>query len=120
MAKSNKGNLAKKVLIGAGIAAGAGLAAYLLSSPKTRKKVQLKVKGWMRDMQKEVADRVNAMQEVTQQKYEQVVDEVKPKYKALKDVSGAELDTFSGEMKAHWDNISNAMKKKPKKAKRKK
>lgn len=117
-----KGNLAKKVLIGAGLAAGAALAAYLLSSPKTRQKAATKVQGWMRDMQKDIAGKVKAVETLTKQKYNAIVDEVKPKYSVAKDVSAAELDSFSKEMKSHWDNISEAMEKvatKPKKKKKK-
>ncbi len=120
MAVVKKGNLAKKVLIGAGLAAGAALAAYLLSSPKTKKKVATKVKGWMRDMQKDVAGRVKAVEALTKDKYNAIVDEAKPKYMALKDVSATELESFAKEMKSHWDNISGAVKKVSKKKKAKK
>ncbi len=111
MAVIKKGNIAKKVLIGAGLAAGAALAAYLLTTPKSRQKAATKVKGWMRDMQKDIAGKVKAVESLTQQKYNSIVDEVKPKYEALKDVSSTELESFSKEMKSHWDNISGAIKK---------
>lgn len=104
-------SIAKKVLIGAGLAAGAAVAAYLLSSSKTRKKAELKIKGWMRDMRSEIADRAKAVQELTQQRYEAIIDDVKPKYKALKDVSGGELEIFAQELKAHWNKISKTLAK---------
>ncbi len=113
-----KSNLAKKVLIGAGLAAGAALAAYLLSSPKTKKKVAAKVKGWMNDMQKDVAAKVKAVETLTKEKYHAIVDDVKPKYVALKDVSASEVESFVGEMKSHWDNISKTVEKAGKKGKK--
>lgn len=111
MAVVKNDNLAKKVLIGAGLAVGAALAAYLLSSSATRKKAAIKVKGWMRDMQKDVAGRVKAAESLTREKYDAIIDEVKPKYELLKDISSAEMESFVKEMKSHWDNISDAVKK---------
>lgn len=101
----------KKVLIGAGLAAGAALAAYLLTSPKDRKKAALAVKNWMSDMKKEVASRVKSAKDLTQQKYESIVDEVAPKYETLKDVSANEVKSFSKELKAHWGNLLKATSK---------
>lgn len=109
--KDNGGGMAKKVLIGAGLVAGAALAAWLLASPKTRKKTEVKIKGWMRDMQKEVAVRVKAIQDLSQEKYNKIIDDVKPKYEALRDVSATEIESFAKELKAHWDNISRSVAK---------
>ncbi len=120
MAKKQNSNIAKKVLTGAGLVAGAALAAYLLTSPKDRKKAVKKVKGWMNEMQKETASKVKQVQGLTQEKYNQIVDEISPKYKALKDVSEAELSSFEKELKSHWENISNVVKKAAKKKKAKK
>lgn len=111
MVKIPDSKTAKKVLVGAGLVAGAALAAYLLTSPKDRKKAAKQVKGWMTDMQKDIAGRVKKVQDLTQDKYDQIVDEVKPKYEALKDISADELSTFTDEMKSHWKNISKAVNK---------
>lgn len=111
MAKKIDSNTAKKVLAGAGLVAGAALAAYLLTSPKDRKKAAKQVKAWMIDMQKDIAEKVKQVQDLTEEKYDQIVDEVMPKYKAIKDVSSDELSDFSDEMKSHWKKISGAVKK---------
>jgi len=111
MVKLPDNSVAKKVLVGAGLAAGAALAAYLLTSPKDRKKAAVKVKSWMTDMQKETAERVKKVQDLTEEKYNKIIDELKPKYEALKDVSDSELSSFTKEMKSHWKNISSAAKK---------
>lgn len=117
--KDNGEDMKKKVIIGAGIIAGTALAAYLLSSPKSRKKAALKVKGWMKDMQKEVATRAKAVQDLSQAKYNEIVDEVAPKYEALKDVSAVEIQEFADELKDHWNNISKAVTKAGKSKKKK-
>lgn len=111
MVNKSSSETAKKVLVGAGIVAGTALAAYLLTSPKDRKKAAKQIKGWMTDMQKDTAEKVKQVQGLTQEKYNQIVDEVKPKYEALKDISASELSDFTDEMKSHWKNISSAVKK---------
>lgn len=111
MNKKEKNDMTKKALIGAGIVAGAVVAAYLLTSPEDRKKAALKVKGWMTDMKKDTAERVKGVRDMTEDKYDEIIDEVKTKYTSLKDVSAAELSAFADELKSHWKNISDAAKK---------
>ena len=111
MNKNENSDVAKKVIIGAGIVAGAALAAYLLTTPEDREKAALKVKGWMADMKKDIVERVKKIQDLTEERYDQIVDEVKTKYEALKDVSAEEVSAFADEMKSHWKNISKAAKK---------
>jgi len=111
MNKNENNNMTKKVLVGAGIIAGTALAAYLLKLLKDGKKAPAKTKDCMTEMQKEIAEKVKEVQHLTEKKYDQIVDEVKSKYEAIKDVSAAELAVFSDEMKSHWKNISNAAKK---------
>jgi len=106
--KNNGGSMAKNVLMGAGMIAGAALAAYLMAPLKERKKAETKIKSWMRDMRKEVAGRAKEIKDLSRDKYENIVDEVAPKYEALRDVSATEIETFAGELKAHWNNISKA------------
>lgn len=118
MVKIQNNSTVKKVLVGAGLVAGAALAAYLLTSPKDRKKAAVKIKAWMSEMEKETAEKVRKVQDLTQEKYDQIIDEIKPKYMALKDVSEAELSSFADEMKSHWKNIAKAAKKVSKKSKK--
>lgn len=109
--KNNRGGMAKSVLVGAGLIAGAALAAYLMTPSKERKKAEAKIKKWTRDMQKEVAGRAKAIKNLSRDKYEEIVDDVAPKYEALRDVSATEIETFARELKAHWNNISKAVAK---------
>lgn len=111
MNKNESNDTTKKVIIGAGIVAGAALAAYLLTTPKDREEAAKKVKSWMKEMRKDVAEKVKNVQDLTEDKYNQIVDEVKIKYEALKDVSADELLSFTDEMKSHRKNISGVAKK---------
>lgn len=106
--KNKGGSMVKNVLAGAGIVTGAALASYLMAPPKEQKRAETKIKNWMRDMQKEVAGRAKTIKDLSQDKYENIVDEVAPKYEALRDVSATEIETFARELKAHWNNISKA------------
>jgi uncharacterized protein YoxC len=111
MVKNKNRDMAKKVIVGAGIVAGAALAAYLLTTQKERAEAAKKIKSWMTDMQNEIAERVKKVQDLTEEKYNQIVDDVISKYESLKEVSAAELSSFSDEMKTHWKNVSDAAKK---------
>lgn len=103
--------MTKKVLVGVGIIAGTALAAHLLKLLKGGKKASEKAEDCMAAMQKEIAEKVKEVRNLTEKKYDDIVDEVMSKYEAIKDVSASEFAAFSEEMKAHWKNISNAAKK---------
>ncbi len=111
MNKNENSNAVKKVIIGAGIVAGAALAAYLLTTQKERADAAKKIKSWMTEMKKEIAEKVKNIQDLTEEKYNQIIDEVKVKYETMKDVSASELSSFVAETKAHWKNITSATKK---------
>ncbi len=111
MNKNENSGTAKKVIVGAGIIAGAALAAYLLTTPKDREEAAKKVKTWMTAMKKEIAEKVKNVQDLTEEKYNQIVDEVKVRYETMKDVSASELSAFVSKTKSHWKNISGAAKK---------
>lgn len=108
----NKGKVTAGKVIGVGLGLAAVAAAVVLAvSPKLRKKV----KRWAEDMRLEVADRLKKLKDLSQEKYNQIIDEVKPKYEALKDVSSEELNSFAEELKSHWDKIEKEIKKQAKK-----
>lgn len=110
--KDDKISAAKMIGVGIGIAAAAA-AVVLATSPKLRKKI----KKWGEDMRDEVTTRIKDVQDLTEEKYDQIIDEVKPKYEALKDVSTDELNAFVSELKDHWKSISKEVEKQTKKKK---
>lgn len=112
MSDKDKNKLSAGKIIGAGLGLAAAAAAVLLAtSPKLRKKVSR----WAEDMKEDVAGRLKDAQDLTQEKYNEIIDEVKPKYEKLKDVSTSELNDFVSELKSHWKKIAKEVEKQAKK-----
>lgn len=114
---------------GAGAAIGLGLAATAAAIAgayyfygKEGAKHRKALKSWTVKARGEVMEKMEAMDEVTRQKYEAVVTQVLSKYKAMKHISPAELQLLARELKGHWDAISKtlaqAAKNLPKKVKK--
>lgn len=112
MNNKNEGKISAGKIIGVGLGLAAAAAAVLLAtSPKLRKKVSR----WAEDMREDVIGRLKDVQDLTEDKYNQVIDEVKPKYEKLKDVSTSELNDFVDELKSHWTKIAKEVEKQTKK-----
>ena len=66
-------------------------------------------------------EKMEAMEEVTREKYDAVVTEVLSKYKAMNHIKPLEVQKLTKELKGHWNVISKALaveaKRSPKKAK---
>ncbi len=117
MATSNE----RKVELGAGLAAGmvaAALGAYLLYGSKDAKKNRAKVKGWMLKARGEILERLEAMEEVTEKTYGNVVQQVIANYRGMKNVSAPELAALAGDLRRHWQTIKPMFKQGKKSAPR--
>lgn len=112
--EKKEGKISAGKIIGVGLGLAAAAAAVLLA---TSPKLQKKVKKWAEDMKGEVVEKIKDMQDLTQEKYNQIIDEVKPKYEKLKDVSAEEINTFVEELKSHWTKIAKEVEKQTKKKK---
>jgi len=114
MSDKNEGKISAGKIIGVGLGLATAAAAVLLAtSPKLRKKVSR----WADDMKEDVVGRIKDVQELSEEKYNQIIDEVKPKYEKLKDVSTSELNDFVDELKSHWKKIAKEVEKQSKKKK---
>ena len=85
----------------------AGAVAMLLLSRHMRKKTG----NWADQMRQELMDRVKKTKDITQEKYNQIIDEIRPRYETVKDLSVREIGDFASELKSHWQNISQEVKK---------
>ena len=99
-------------LVGLGLAAAAAAAAgayyfYGKDGAKHRKAL----KGWTVKARGEIMEKMEAMDDVTRQKYEAVVTQVLSRYKSLKHVSPAEIQLLATELKGHWNAISATLQK---------
>jgi hypothetical protein len=117
MAKElTKKPLNKKVVLGVGLAALAAAAAgtYFLYGTKKGAKARKQIKGWMLKAKGEVLEKMEKMQEMNEQVYNKIVDEVKAGYKKVKSLDTKDVEAFGKEMKAHWKGIKQEMQKKAK------
>lgn len=109
----------KKVGIGAGIAAAAAAAAagaYFLYG-KNGAKNRKAVKSWMLKARAEVMEKMEKLENVSEDKYREIVDTVLRGYKSAKKASPAELAAAAAELKSHWNSIKKSIKASKPKAK---
>lgn len=116
MAKKTETSTGTKVAIGAGLAAVAAFAAagfflYGKDGAKNRKKV----KGWMLKAKGEILEGVEKLKDVTEEEYAMIVNKVGAKYKAVKNIDPAEVDTMMKELHGHWKSIKKSITPAPKK-----
>lgn len=90
-------------LAAASVAALAG--GYLLYGAQNANKNRKKVKGWMLKAKGEILEKIEGMQEVTEDKYQNVVKAVSKKYSGLKQVDASDLANLTKETKKHWQAI---------------
>ena len=115
MKKTDMGTGAK-VAVGLGVAALAAFAAagYFLYG-KDGAKNRKKVRGWMLKAKGEVLEGVEKLKDVSEEQYSMIIDKVGAKYKAIKSIDPAEVDTMVKELRGHWKNIKKSISPAPKK-----
>jgi hypothetical protein len=104
-----------KVAMGAGLAMLAA-GAYFFLGPDG-KKHQKKLKGWTVKMKGEVLEKLEAMEEVTQPMYDEVVDTVAKAQAVATKIPKSEIMDLAAELKKHWRSISRLAKGDVKKVK---
>ncbi len=107
--KKSGGNAA----LGAGVAAAvaaAALGAYFLYG-KDGQKNRRKVKGWMLKAKGEILERVEGLESVSQDAYEDIVKKVLAGYKGAKNVTSAEVLEMTNDARRHWQALRPLFKK---------
>jgi gas vesicle protein len=84
-----------------------GAIAGIFLSPKSGKQNQENFKKWMSDTQAEIYSRAKGAQDITQEKFDEIVDQVAQKREAIKDIKEEEWDSFVKDMKKHWNRVKN-------------
>jgi len=98
MAHKSKGGSGTLLLAGAVAAAGA----YFLYGSKHAKKNRAVVKGWAVKAKGEVLQKMETLKEMDEEAYNNVVDAVVSRYKA---VDPKEMKALISELKGHWKSI---------------
>jgi uncharacterized protein YoxC len=83
-----------------------GAVTMMLCSRRTRQKACR----WTDEMREEVMRQTRETKDITQEKYNQIVDDIRYRYETMKDVSSREMSGLINELKAHWKNISQEVK----------
>ena len=75
---------------------------YLFFASKNAKRNREMVDGWMENAKAEVMDKMKKVQNLSKQKYYEIVDSVSDKYSALKEVGQEKADEFREELRRKW------------------
>lgn len=100
----------KKVAVGVGvgltaIAAASAAGAYFFAGKRGAKN-RAKVAKWAEAAKTDVLKEIKGLKKVTKQSYTATVDKVMEQYKKAKKVDPKELLAVAGELKSHWDSIT--------------
>ncbi len=85
----------------------AAAAGFFLYGPKGKEN-RVKLKAWTLKAKADVLEQFEKCQEVTDEKYEHIVDRVTTKYAKLKTVGEEEAAKLNRELKRHWNAIKRA------------
>jgi gas vesicle protein len=90
-------------LIGLGLGALLGLA----FSPHSGRRNRTIARNWMHRMNDELQDRLDETRDLTQSKYNEIVDELNRKYGKARDIKDRELEEFTRDLKSRWERIKD-------------
>ena len=88
-----------------------GFVAGVVTATVCSRKMRQKSCQWSNEMRDEVKRQVLEAKDITQEKYNQIIDGLRPKYEAMKNISAKELKELVDELKSHWQNIAQEAKK---------
>lgn len=96
-----------KIAVGTGLAALAAAAAgaYFLYGSKDGAKKRKQIKSWGLKLKADVLEKLENLEDVSEDTYMKIVDEATKGYKAVKNVDAAELAQVAMELKKHWKSI---------------
>lgn len=86
-----------------------GMVAWAFFGPKIKQRLNRST-AW-NELKAEITDELGKAKDVTQSRYEQVVDEVASRYARLKNISNHELQDLIRDLKMHWSKIKSALSK---------
>lgn len=115
-----------KRMVGIGLlAAGAAAVAYTLTGERGKQNRQ-KLAIWAQRMKADVIAKLKELEAINEEKYHKVIDGVRARYQAMRNLDPQEVALFALQLKKHWAaveqdiNMMTPAKKKTTKAKKKK
>ncbi len=102
------------------LAAGAAAAAYALTGERGQKN-RHKLAVWAKRMKADVLMKLKELEAINEEKYHAVIDGVKARYQAMRNLDPQEVALFALQLKKHWsavkDDLKSAMPKSAKETK---
>jgi gas vesicle protein len=109
---SNK-NLFKGIITGLAIGGALGV----LFAPKSGKQTRQDLKKAYRATSKDIARRINDLEDISQSKYDQIVDAVVNEYQKLDPITQEQIETLKTTLQEKWNEVAEAQSKATKKDK---
>jgi len=88
----------------AGIITTALVGGYLYFGPNARKN-RRKTEAWMLRAKADLMEKTEDIKDMTQERYEKIVDEISGKYGAMKEVGVDKAERFAGEVRGRWNSL---------------
>lgn len=122
--KTKKETTTKKTSVKEGILIGASAlaisaAGYFLFGPNGKQN-RKKIKAWTVTAKGEVLEKIERLENVAEEKYHNIVDQVANKYLKKVHIEDDEVEKFSKELKKYWKKIEKDLKPKKKASTKKK
>lgn len=88
----------------AGVLATAAVGGYLYFGPNAKKN-RRKTEAWMLRAKADLMEKTEGVKNITQEKYDKIVDEISDKYGAMKEVGIDKAERFGNKLKRQWDSL---------------
>jgi gas vesicle protein len=109
---SNK-NLFKGIITGLAIGGALGV----LFAPKSGKQTREDLKKAYKATSRDIAKRINDLEDISQSKYDQIVDAVVNEYQKLDPITQEQIETLKATLQEKWNEVAESQSKVTKKAK---
>lgn len=89
----------------------AGAATFFFTKTKTGKEAATKLKKEVRVLSTELTARVGALTELSQKKYEKIVEDIVDQYAAQRKIAPTTVKALKQDLKSHWREVRAEVKK---------
>jgi gas vesicle protein len=86
---------------------GVGALLGYLFAPKSGKENREDIKNWMNNMAQEVHDKMRSARDMSEERYNSLIDNIAYKYKKMQGIKQDELDDFVSDLKMRWARIQD-------------
>ncbi len=108
--KERQKNFIKGAAIGVGVGAIAGAIAGILLAPKSGKETRADIAKYLHEMKDKIATELVKIKDISQDKYDEVVENVVTTYEKGKKISAAESKVVKQQLKEGYKEVKKAAK----------